>query len=629
MWIALAVALLCSVPLLALGQLSSGDSSYLLRLEHVKEGEDICVLLQSDGNYHFERVLSDKALVYEGSVSRTSLQEVKTAVSSDEMLHLDQDRIPAPVVSLSYDELDLDIARVEGWQRLRFPDSDSRKAFHQSLDPLLKWVDSLPGEGRVQLSEDEGKNNCLPRRREDVHLARRQETASPVPAGASPSTVPSPYMLRILLDRLGPGEARRTCAIVYPNGFYHLEKSSQTYYVGGVYQPEVINAGLGGRIKADVFEQFLDPRATKELRKLLDNPELVVSRHSSMPIGIHYSDAEITFVFIPREDRLQQLTFSNYFGADNPQTHMSAGGHATRHVDSAAGLLGPLQKWLRSNIESRKAARLKEAYGNNCTASSALALPSEASSELAQIVPSDFDSSFAGASKPIPSKSRPDGSSTDASPIVAEDSANRGPTANEPAISLRVTTRMALVDVVATDKNGTPIADFRPTDLKVLEDGRPQSIKFFSHASSNSMRPGENRPPQLPPDVYSNRPQYRPATGPLVLVLLDGLNTASTDQAYARRQMLSYLRTLKPGQSVAVFALGTDLLLLQDFTSAPQVLIAALEKYSSNDSLLLARGMPAMITPPNGRCDEHRQYGAVPVTKSDPIQPGECSQCDR
>jgi VWFA-related protein len=79
--------------------------------------------------------------------------------------------------------------------------------------------------------------------------------------------------------------------------------------------------------------------------------------------------------------------------------------------------------------------------------------------------------------------------------------------------------------------------------------------------------------------------------------LLDGLNTASTDQAYARRQMLSYLRTLKPGQSVAVFALGTDLLLLQDFTSAPQALIAALEKYSSNDSLLLARGMPVMITP--------------------------------
>jgi hypothetical protein len=85
---------------------------------------------------------------------------------------------------------------------------------------------------------------------------------------------------------------------------------------------------------------------------------------------------------IPREDRLQQLTFSNYFGADNPQTHMSAGGNATRHVDSAAGLLSPLQKWVRSNIESRKAARLKEAYGNNCMASSALALPSEISSEL-------------------------------------------------------------------------------------------------------------------------------------------------------------------------------------------------------------------------------------------------------
>lgn len=79
--------------------------------------------------------------------------------------------------------------------------------------------------------------------------------------------------------------------------------------------------------------------------------------------------------------------------------------------------------------------------------------------------------------------------------------------------------------------------------------------------------------------------------------MLDGINTASTDQAYARRQLLAYVRTLKADQRVAIFALTTDLFLLQDFTSDPEILRTALEKYSANDSFLLTRGAPVQVTP--------------------------------
>ena len=154
-----------------------------------------------------------------------------------------------------------------------------------------------------------------------------------------------------------------------------------------------------------------------------------------------------------------------------------------------------------------------------------------------------------------------------------------------------------LLDVVATDQNGKPIADLRPTDVEVLEDGRPQNIKLFARASNDTAGSEKRPPPKLPPNVYSNRPEYRQAAGPLVLLLLDGINTASDDQVYVRRQMLDYIRTLRLDQRVAIFALTTDLFLLQDFTNDPKVLVSALEKYSSNDSLLLARGAPAMITP--------------------------------
>jgi VWFA-related protein len=593
--LAVAAVLLLSALILSWGQSGSSDYPYVLRLEHVTEGEDVCVLLQRDGHYHFERVLSEKAAVYEGTISSASLQEVQTAISNDELLNLTQGKISAHLVAPRRDELDVRVARVTQWQLLRFPDQESRKFFHQSLDPLLKWLDGLPAQNRTRISEDEGKNNCLPPRSEDVRLTGREETSVPASVKAAPF-LPTSYMLRILMDQVGPGEAKRTCAIVYPNGFYHLEKSRQKYDAEGVYQLDTVYQGLGGKIKADVFEQVLDSSATEELRKLLDNPDLIASRHSNLPTG-HYSDADISFVFIPRNDSLQRLTFATYFGVDNLQTIISAGGAGTRHVDSAADLVSPLQKWLKSNIESRKAARLKDTYGDNCTPVSTQILPSQISNELAQVVPSDLDSGSAEGGKPIPTEERPAESSTAQSPTAAKDFDEHAVSANEPAISLRVTTRMVLLDVVATDKNGKPIADLQPADIEVLEDGREQKVKLFSRASSETASDGKRSPPGLPANVYSNRPEYRQAAGPLVLLLLDGVNTASDDQVYARRQMLDYLRTLKLNQRVAILALTSDLLLLQDFTSDPQVLISALEKYSSNDSLLLARGAPATITP--------------------------------
>jgi VWFA-related protein len=63
-------------------------------------------------------------------------------------------------------------------------------------------------------------------------------------------------------------------------------------------------------------------------------------------------------------------------------------------------------------------------------------------------------------------------------------------------------------------------------------------------------------------------------------MLLDVVNTAFSDQAYARRQMLSFVRDqYKPGQRMAVFTLTGSLNVLQDFTSDPQVLYLALQRF--------------------------------------------------
>jgi len=150
-----------------------------------------------------------------------------------------------------------------------------------------------------------------------------------------------------------------------------------------------------------------------------------------------------------------------------------------------------------------------------------------------------------------------------------------------PAAVLRVTTRLVLVDVVVTDKDGRPVTGLTRDDFVLLEEGQPQTISAFSHESPGVRADAQPEPPPLPAHVYTNRPEYRTPPGPLVILLLDSLNTPWHDLAYMRQQMLKYIRTqVKPDQRVAVMVLGNNLMVLQDFTTDSRLLLAALERFS-------------------------------------------------
>ncbi|MBI3661584.1 MAG: VWA domain-containing protein [Acidobacteria bacterium] len=160
------------------------------------------------------------------------------------------------------------------------------------------------------------------------------------------------------------------------------------------------------------------------------------------------------------------------------------------------------------------------------------------------------------------------------------------PPRDVPAPVLRVTTRLVLVDAVVTDKQGRHVEELTPADLTLLEDGKPQRIASFDLAQPGlaATRPRPAVPP-LPPDIYTNRAEYRAAREPLTVILLDALNTPVQDQAYARTQMLRYLDTqLQPSQQVAVYTLGQSLRLLQDFTDNPQLLKAAVQSFTPEKS---------------------------------------------
>ncbi len=148
---------------------------------------------------------------------------------------------------------------------------------------------------------------------------------------------------------------------------------------------------------------------------------------------------------------------------------------------------------------------------------------------------------------------------------------------------------MVLVDAVISDKQGKPIPNLHAEDVIIEENGKQQNIASFSTPAEEVQEP-----PQLPPGIYSNKPQYRSSGGPITLILLDALNTPFSDQAYARRQMLAFVKEqFRRGDRLGVFALTERLTVLQDFTTDPEILYTALQRYKSEPQEFASASQPA------------------------------------
>ena len=142
----------------------------------------------------------------------------------------------------------------------------------------------------------------------------------------------------------------------------------------------------------------------------------------------------------------------------------------------------------------------------------------------------------------------------------------------ESATVLKSVTRLVVLDVVATDKDGA-ITDLKPDDFSILEDGKEQKIRVFNFQQPHANPPGTTvvaaaKPPE---NVFSNTARFS-SRNSLNILLLDALNTDLPHQAYVRDQMIRYLQKMPEGQPVAVYMLSTKLTLLQDFTDDPAVL---------------------------------------------------------
>lgn len=149
------------------------------------------------------------------------------------------------------------------------------------------------------------------------------------------------------------------------------------------------------------------------------------------------------------------------------------------------------------------------------------------------------------------------------------------------AVTLRQEVRNVVVDVVVTDKHGQPVTSLDKSRFQVLENGVPQEIAFFEqHRSGEAAAKKVAQPAvELPADTHTNV-AATPADGPLLVLLLDALNTPISQQSYVHAQILEYLKQIPAGTHMAIFTLGNELQLIQGFTADPAILKAALDNKS-------------------------------------------------
>lgn len=159
--------------------------------------------------------------------------------------------------------------------------------------------------------------------------------------------------------------------------------------------------------------------------------------------------------------------------------------------------------------------------------------------------------------------------------ISAQSTPKSAPSPAQPMTTIRTSSDLVIVDVVAADSRQNPVHNLSASDFTVLEDGHPQTIKIFEeHTTGTPIRLGSL--PKLGAGEFTNYSPV-PGNGALNILLLDKLNTPMAAQVDVRDQVLKYLKEMPPGTRIAIFALTTELHMLQGFTSDPAVLRALLE----------------------------------------------------
>jgi len=167
------------------------------------------------------------------------------------------------------------------------------------------------------------------------------------------------------------------------------------------------------------------------------------------------------------------------------------------------------------------------------------------------------------------------------------------PRTEDPGYSIKVTSRLVDIGILATDKKGHPIRDLRPVEFEIYDNGQKQEIRSFNEiasppgpapASTTSAASDLSSIPQ-PEHAFSNRTAasvpLTSATGSgSTILLIDESHIAWSDLSHARQELLKFLASLAPSERVALYSMNrTRIRVLTEITTDHAALTAALKSW--------------------------------------------------
>jgi len=311
---------------------------YLLRLERAQDLQSVCVLLDSNGAYHLERHSLQKIRVFEGALNADDLRDIIRILSGDALFNLEQKQIPDLMLKADSDQVILEIHRPGSWQQLFFPDSGSREPFRSAMDPLLKWLDVVNKRKVRELSEEAGRNNCLPPSKPEFAQRKTEPSGQSVADATPPAKLPpapANYILQVFDQRMVNYRIEVSCVLVSTSGQFHLVKQTKSYAKG------LRSAVLDGTIAAPDLDSL---RAILGAPELVNQPEEKQEEHELIFTG----DSYLTRLAIPRGASVQKIAAWKSYRIIHNSLSPSVEEHGTR-------LIAPLREWLKVNLNEKSA----------------------------------------------------------------------------------------------------------------------------------------------------------------------------------------------------------------------------------------------------------------------------------
>ncbi len=146
--------------------------------------------------------------------------------------------------------------------------------------------------------------------------------------------------------------------------------------------------------------------------------------------------------------------------------------------------------------------------------------------------------------------------------------------------------------MIAEDKDGKPVTDLHKEEFQLIDNGLSQDIRLFLNESERL----SIEPALLPPGTFTNRGESRPGghSGYSVIVL-DTLFTLLADEnqggsgaIWAIQKAVKALRSLPPGENVAIYATGYKLWVVREFTQDRESLEQKLRKWKPAQDVIPA-----------------------------------------